>query len=67
MTQIIKDQNIKLMLVASYFEKNSARMIEEKTGVKAVFLPLFVGGIPEVKDNFQLVDYWINQIETNIQ
>ena len=67
MIQIIKGQNIKLMLVASYFEKNSARMIEEKTGIKAVFLPLFVGGVPEVNDNFQLVDYWIDQIETNIQ
>ena len=67
MIDIITDQNIKLMLVASYFEKSSARMIEEKTGIKAVFLPLFVGGIPEVNDNFELVDYWINQIASNIQ
>jgi len=67
MIGVIKDQDIKLMLVASYFEKNSARMIEEKTGVKAVFLPLFVGGISEVTDNFQLVDYWIDQIDSNIQ
>lgn len=67
MIQIITDQHIKLMLVASYFEKNSARMIEEKTGIKAVFLPLFVGGIPEITDNFQLMDYWIDQIKTNIQ
>ena len=67
MIGVINDQEIKLMLVASYFEKNSARMIEEKTGVKAVFLPLFVGGSAEVTDNFQLVDYWIDQIESNIQ
>jgi len=67
MIGIIEDQNINLMLVASYFEKNSARMIEEKTGIKALFLPLYVGGIPEITDNFQLVDYWIDQIETNIQ
>ncbi len=67
MIQIIEDQNISLMLVASYFEKNSARMIEEKTGIKAVFLPLFVGGTEEVQTNFQLVDYWINQVTTNIQ
>jgi len=67
MIQVIKDQKIELMLVASYFEKNSARMIEEKTGVKAVFLPLFVGGIDSVEDNFQLVDYWIAEIKANIQ
>ena len=67
MIQIIEDQNIQLMLVASYFEKNSPRMIEEKTGVKAVFLPLFVGCVPGINDNFQLVDYWIDQIASNIQ
>ena len=67
MIQTIKDQNIKLMLVASYFEKSSARMIEDKTGIKAVYLPLFVQGIPEINDNFQLMDYWIDQIKMNIQ
>ncbi|MBA7521732.1 hypothetical protein ES705_13843 [subsurface metagenome] len=60
--QTIKNQNINLMLVASYFEKNSPRMIEDKTGIKALYLPLFVEGIPEVTDNFQLMDYWIDQI-----
>jgi len=42
-------------------------MIEDKTGIKAVFLPLFVHGIPGIEDNFQLVDYWIEQIMLNIQ
>lgn len=63
----IEEQQIKLMLVASYFEKNSARMIEEKTGIRALFLPLFVHGIPQVNDNFQLVDYWIGQIKMHIE
>jgi ABC-type Zn uptake system ZnuABC Zn-binding protein ZnuA len=67
MIQTIKEQDIKLMLVASYFEKNSARMIEDKTGIKAVYLPLYVHGVPGIDDNFQLVDYWIEQIKSNIQ
>jgi len=67
MIQTIEDQDIKLMLVASYFEKNSARMIEDKTGIRALFLPLFVEGIPGVSNNFQLVDYWIDQIKMHIQ
>jgi len=67
MIRTIKEQQIKLMLVASYFEKNSARMIEEKTGIKAVYLPLYVKGVPDVRDNFQLVDYWIDQIKSHIQ
>ena len=36
MIQTIRDQNIKLMLVASYFEKNSPRMIEDKTGIATI-------------------------------
>jgi zinc/manganese transport system substrate-binding protein len=67
MIQLINDQQIKLMLVASYFEKKSPQMIEDKTGIKALYLPLFVEGIHEIQDNFQLVDYWIEQINKNIQ
>ena len=59
----IKTQNIELMLVATYFERNSPRMIEQRTGIKAVFLPLSVGGVPEASDNFELVDYWIAKIK----
>lgn len=65
--KLIKDQHISLMLVASYFEKKTARMIESKTGIKALFIPMFVNGIPEVSDNFKLVDYWIDQINANIK
>jgi len=67
MIQLIKDQQIDLMLVASYFEKKSAQMIEAKTGIKALFLPLFVYGVTEVNDNFALMDYWIDQINQNIK
>jgi ABC-type Zn uptake system ZnuABC Zn-binding protein ZnuA len=66
MIRIIEEQEITLMLVASYFEKNSAQMIEDKTGIRALFLPLFVQGVPEVSDNFELVDYWIRQITQNL-
>ena len=66
MVQLIKDQKITLMLVASYFEKKSPQMIEDKTGVKALFSPLFVQGVSGINDNFQLVDYWIDQINANI-
>jgi len=67
MIELIKDQNINLMIVASYFEKKTAQMIEDKTGIKALYLPLFVDGIPGVDDNFKLVDYWIDQINASIR
>lgn len=42
-------------------------MIESKTGIEALFLPLFVNGVEEVEDNFDLVDYWIAHINENIK
>lgn len=60
--QLIKDRGVKVMLVASYFEKRSPMTIAQKTGIQALFLPLSVGAIPEITDNFALVDYWIEQI-----
>ncbi|MFZ5515379.1 MAG: metal ABC transporter substrate-binding protein [Candidatus Zhuqueibacterota bacterium] len=66
MIQLIQDQKISIMIVANYFEKRTAQMIESKTGIRAVFLPLFVHGVPEVTNNFELVDYWINQINANL-
>ena len=64
---MVRTQNIELMLVATYFEKNSSRMIEERTGIKAVFLPISVGGISEATDNFALVDYWIARIKEGFE
>ncbi len=67
MINLIREQGIKLMLVASYFEKKSPQMIEAKTGINAVFLPLFVNYNNGIDDNFKLIDYWINQISSNIK
>ena len=67
MINLIKEQNIKLMLVASYFEKKSPQMIETKTGIKAVYLPLFVNPDKGIEDNFKLIDYWIDQVLSGIK
>ncbi|HUU27553.1 MAG TPA: metal ABC transporter substrate-binding protein [archaeon] len=61
---LIKEQNIKLLLVANYFEHNTPKMIEDRTGIKALFLPLSCGGNEYVPNNFALVDYWIAQIKS---
>ena len=67
-TRFLKILNcgIKIMLVASYFEKRKPAVISQKTGIKALFLPLSVGVAPEISDNFKLVDYWIQQINEAI-
>lgn len=63
---LIKEQDIKVMLVASYFEKKSPQMIENRTGIKAVYLPLFVNHEMGIDNNFELVDYWITEIKQNL-
>jgi len=42
-------------------------MIENKTGIKALYLPVHVTGISDITDSFQLIDYWIDQINEAIQ
>jgi zinc/manganese transport system substrate-binding protein len=60
--RIIDQQNIRLMLVASYFEHNTPKMIEKRTGIKAVFLPFSCKGNDQVPDNFALIDYWLDSM-----
>ncbi|MCP4723992.1 MAG: zinc ABC transporter substrate-binding protein [bacterium] len=67
MVKLIKDQDLRLMLVASYFEKKSPKMIEKKTGIKALFMPLYVGAAEGISDNFQMMDFWIDQVLANIK
>jgi zinc/manganese transport system substrate-binding protein len=62
----IKEHGVDVMLVASYFEKRKPNTIASKTGIKAVFLPLSVDAMPELTDNFKLVDYWIESINDAI-
>ncbi|MBN2356321.1 zinc ABC transporter substrate-binding protein [candidate division KSB1 bacterium] len=61
---LIKEQNIDLMLIATYFEKSTPQMIEARTGVKAVYLPISCGAVPGTENIFDLVDYWIDTILT---
>jgi ABC-type Zn uptake system ZnuABC Zn-binding protein ZnuA len=60
--RMIKDRDIRVMLVANYFEKRKPMTIAAKTGITPLFLPLSVGGAPNTEDNFKLVDLWIDQI-----
>ncbi|MBU8920488.1 MAG: metal ABC transporter substrate-binding protein [Bacteroidales bacterium] len=64
--RLIKTEGIDVMLVASYFEKRKPAAISEKTGIKALFLPMSVEALPEVPDCFSLVDYWIEQINNAV-
>ena len=63
----IDREGVDTMLVASYFEKRKPTTIAQKTGITALFLPLSVDAIPEVPDNFSLVENWIDAINEAIR
>lgn len=63
----IESHKIQVMIVASYFEKNSPNMIAARTGVKAVFVPFDVGGEAGVNTYFDLIDYWIDRLNEAFQ
>jgi len=55
---------IQALLAANYFDEKIPRMIEEKTRAKALVVPVSVGGTPEVKDYFDLIDTWIKAVRS---
>jgi len=57
----IEKQNIRVMIVANYFERNSPKMIAKRTGIKDVFIPLDVEGEPGVDTYFDLINCWIDR------
>ncbi len=61
--QKMRQYHVKVILAANYFDERKVREIAEKIGGKAVIVPLSVGGVPEVKNYFQLIDYWISHIK----
>ncbi|NUM78066.1 zinc ABC transporter substrate-binding protein, partial [candidate division KSB1 bacterium] len=58
----ITSQKLQVLIVANYYEKNTPNMIAARTGIKAVFIPLDVGGEPGVNTYFDLIDYWIDKL-----
>jgi ABC-type Zn uptake system ZnuABC Zn-binding protein ZnuA len=55
-------RNAKLILVEPYYPKRPVRFVEEKAGVRAVRLPLFLGGRAGVEDYLENLRYIVNTI-----
>jgi ABC-type Zn uptake system ZnuABC Zn-binding protein ZnuA len=59
---MMRQRNIRIIIAANYFDEQKTRSIAERTGAKAVIVPLFVGGAPGIDDYFQLVDHWTDEL-----
>lgn len=60
----IQSLGIQAMLTANYFDEKAPRLIAQRTGAKAVRVPLSVGGTPQAKTYFDLFDIWISQLKS---
>jgi len=59
---LMRQRNIRIILAANYFDEQKTNSIADKTGAKAVIVPLFVGGGPGIDNYFQLVDRWTDAL-----
>ena len=59
---IIKKENIKLILSENFYDTQKVNFIAEKTGIKAVIVPVYVNGEPGTESYFKLVDIWLDRL-----
>jgi zinc/manganese transport system substrate-binding protein len=57
---MMKAQNVKIVLVEPYFDLKTPNAIGRGTGAQVLVLPPSVGGTKEITDYFKLFDYDIN-------
>lgn len=57
LVNLMKNQNVEVILVEPYFELKTPKDIAGKTGAKVVVIPSSVGGGKGITDYFQLFDY----------
>ena len=57
--KLMRERRIGIVLAANYFDEQKVKTVAAKVNAVPLIVPLYVGGVPEVKDYFQLVDYWV--------
>jgi zinc/manganese transport system substrate-binding protein len=60
LTEEMKRQGVKIIMVEPYFDLQTPNKIARDTGAKVLVMPPSVGGVKEVQNYIQLFDYDIN-------
>jgi ABC-type Zn uptake system ZnuABC Zn-binding protein ZnuA len=60
----IKQNKVKIVLAANYFDQRKIRDIAERINGDAVVVPLSVGGNSQVSSYIHLVDYWVGSLNS---
>jgi zinc/manganese transport system substrate-binding protein len=64
LTNEMRRQNVKLILVEPYFDLKTPNALGRATGAQVIVMPPSVGGTKEVTDYFKLFDYNVNLFVT---
>lgn len=60
--RLVREEEIKVILAANYFDPNKPEVIAERAGAKVVVVPLSTGGEAQVTGYEELVDTWIARL-----
>ena len=60
---LIEQNNVRVIIQASYYDSEFSNLLSEKTGAKTVVLPAFVGGVSEDTNYFSTIEYIVTELE----
>jgi len=59
---LVKQDNVKTLVVDSYYDRSAADYIAGKTGARVIQVPIDVGYVKVAGDYFSLIDYLLDQL-----
>ncbi len=62
LVELMRNRKIRIILAANYFDKQKIRTVAKRVNAEPVIVPLYVGGADGIKDYFQLVDHWVDEL-----
>jgi len=65
--ELIRDQGIRVILSANYFDPAKPQAIAERTGARVVRVPLSTAGEPGIDSYEDLIDVWISRLVVAFQ
>jgi len=61
--QDMKENNVKVIFAANYFDENKVKTICNKVGATPIIAPIYVNGTKDTQDVFRLVTKWVNDLK----
>jgi zinc/manganese transport system substrate-binding protein len=59
---LMRKNGVKLLLMESFYPRNTVQLVGDKSGARVLVLPSDVGARPEIRDYFALVDDLVKQL-----